>query len=874
MISAPSVPPRLHSPRRRLAALAILSLAAAFTTPVATAAEPHWEPVGWGGGGYYFSAAYHPTKDGVLFLGMDVSGVAKSTDHGKTFRVVNTGLENYAMYSLAVDWQNHDIVYAVSEGGLHKSIDCGETWSFVPDTGRRELRITAERNRSVRAIAPDPTDSDTVYAASPAGKIYKSTDGTRTWNVVYQKNHDNGTGAFGGARVQFGQANSAYFGGVWTALKVPPAAAGATGIGLTLKGDGSTPEQFYLNIRTADDTAYLSRNLRDLFADTAARDVVFTAADFTLDPEFIKKSPDQAAAAPKTPDFAAITRLDLTRVSAPGSASVLQLGRVFLLANGRQIVARDFNADKKLQTYGNIRLGEPVAGTIFSVVVSQAKPARVIAATEDHGLVLSDDKGATWRALPTPAKAAIAAFHPQNPDIIYGAFWADGVWKSTDAGATWTKTSQGIGAKLSAREIIVSPDNPDDLYLIGTEGWNGGFYYSSDAGGTWTRSTRIATDLTMNPTLPAEAKSATLSTPTNLTLNPRNPKQLYMSANWRPAFSADGGRTWEERVRGADITVHTDIRFSGDRVYVSAMDEGTLVTDDQGKTWRALWPEKYNAELSGHNWRVAVNNINGVDRIISTVSTWSGSHSNLVIISEDGGKTYTATTKGLPKERITANTMWDRGYARALAVDPTNPQIVYLGIDGDASGSKPGGGIFKSEDGGHSWNQLPNQPASRRVYYGLVVDPTNPQRIYWGACADKGGVYRSEDGGRSWEHVLTRDQWIFNLHVTPDGTLYAGGKNLWRSTDHGATWKQLTKLTENRSIVGIETDPRDPHTLWISAVTWDASSAGEIYKTTDAGATWTEITGDIAYRKPQILRFNPLTNELWAGQTMIHKTRQ
>jgi len=69
-------------------------------------------------------------------------------------------------------------------------------------------------------------------------------------------------------------------------------------------------------------------------------------------------------------------------------------------------------------------------------------------------------------------------------------------------------------------------------------------------------------------------------------------------------------------------------------------------------------------------------------------------------------------------------------------------------------------------------------------------------------------------------------------------------------------------------------DPRDDRTIWISAVTWDGSSDGGVYKTTDNGATWQDITGNLNYVKPQVLRFNPETNELWAGWVGISKIKQ
>jgi len=115
---------------------------------------------------------------------------------------------------------------------------------------------------------------------------------------------------------------------------------------------------------------------------------------------------------------------------------------------------------------------------------------------------------------------------------------------------------------------------------------------------------------------------------------------------------------------------------------------------------------------------------------------------------------------------------------------------------------------------------------------------------------------------------------VIDLLVTTDGTVYAPGANLWRSTDHGATWKKLTHFTAGATVIGLEADPRDPKTLWLSLTTWDGAAHGGIYKSTDDGATWQEITGDIPYIKPTVLRFNPATNELWAGGVGLFKLKQ
>jgi photosystem II stability/assembly factor-like uncharacterized protein len=218
--------------------------------------------------------------------------------------------------------------------------------------------------------------------------------------------------------------------------------------------------------------------------------------------------------------------------------------------------------------------------------------------------------------------------------------------------------------------------------------------------------------------------------------------------------------------------------------------------------------------------------------------------------------------------------MWGVGHPHALVVDPKNPNIVYLGLDGDPENGKGGGGIFKSQDGGKTWAQLPNQPASRRMFYGLAVDPTDSQRIYWAACGANGGLHRSEDGGTTWKSIFPHDQWVFNMMVAPDGTIYCGGRNLWRSNDHGATWKQLTKFNTDRTVLGIEVDPRNAATMWISMTTWDGSNNGAVYKTSDGGTTWQDITGNLPYVKPLIVRFNPTTNDLWAGGVTLQKVKQ
>ena len=690
----------------RLAKIGLAAVLLISATHGATSgdAPPQWEPAGWGGGGWFWATAYHPTKDGVIYMGLDVGGVAKTTDHGLTWKIMNNGLTNYSAYSLAVDRTHPETVYVATMDGLHKSTDGAATWKLLPNTRRAELRITGERNHSVRSVAVDPTDGNILYAATPGGKIYKSSDAGETWSVVFEK------------------------------------------------------------------------------------------------------------------------KISGTAEPAP----------------------------------------------FHAVAVSAKNPALVVAATDDSGLVLSEDAGRTWRELDTPKKASSAMFAETDPSVMFGSFYKDGIWKSTDTGKTWSRLTEGVPADVTFREIAVSPANALDVYAIGST-----VIVSNDGGKTWKPSMTLNVDLTGNPTrhYNGEKPTTKIAHPMNITFNPTNPKELFISSDWRAAWSGDGGATWHERERGADISCITDIRFSKGRAYTTAMDEGALVTEDNGQTWRQFWPLKYIPDTSGHYWRVTVNTINGVDQIVTAASPWN-TPLRRVVFSADGGKTFKDTTAGLPDYIPTANTMWGQGHPRALAVDPNDPRIVYLGLDGDATEGKTGGGIFKSENGGATWKQLPNQPTSRRMYYGLAVDPTDSQRIFWGACAENGGVHRTQDGGKTWERVFDKEPYVWNVYVTKEGVIYCGGAQLWRSTDHGTTWNQVGELPAGRSLVGIESDPRDPKTVWVSQTTWNGSDAGGVYKTTDGGVTWQNITGNLPYVKPQVIRFNPETNELWAGWVGLYKIKQ
>jgi photosystem II stability/assembly factor-like uncharacterized protein len=522
--------------------------------PVNGAPVAQWEQAGWGGG-YYWAAAFHPRKDGVIYMAGDVLGVYKSVDRGRNWRIINNGLVHYGVYSLAVDRTSPDTVYAASEEGLYKSTNGGEQWMFMPRTGRQDLRITGERGISVRSIAVDPGNGNTVYAASPGGKIYKSTDGGQNWATVYALNGE--VYPPDTVRVQYGKVNSEFFGGLWLPIKVPAGLqpANMVGFGFAFQGSGTAPQQAFILLKTASGGSYRSKDLSDLFKDKEWRDVLLKAADFTIDPDYAKENAEAVKTLPATPDWSTVTRMDFSTVGAlPTETFSTRLGRIFFAVtrtpDGKTatadkpilLTAREFTADKAVQTYGNIRIGELPAPAFSSVEVAPRKPSTVLAVST-KGLHRSKDAGATWNDIATPAPATAATMDPANPDIIYAGFGDKGVGKSTNGGASWTLASGGFMKGIRFRELVVSPANAQDVYAIGTVGWGAAFYASRDGGKSWTESVMMTADRIGNPTLPAEGATIPFSASTNLAINPLNPKELFISGNWRSGLSEDAGRT-------------------------------------------------------------------------------------------------------------------------------------------------------------------------------------------------------------------------------------------------------------------------------------------------------------------------------------------
>jgi photosystem II stability/assembly factor-like uncharacterized protein len=271
---------------------------------------------------------------------------------------------------------------------------------------------------------------------------------------------------------------------------------------------------------------------------------------------------------------------------------------------------------------------------------------------------------------------------------------------------------------------------------------------------------------------------------------------------------------------------------------------GVYKTTDAGATWTHI-----GLDDTQHIGRVAVHPNDPDTVFVAAIGHYyAGNEQRGVFRSTDGGRSW---QKVLYKDP-------DVG-AVEVVIDPTNPQVVYAGLWNTRRppwfvyppSNGPGGGIFKSTDGGDTWTQLTKGlPAEGIGRTGIALAPTDPNRVY--ALVDcllpepgakppanappnpygtnpsmplQGGLFRSDDGGASWTRLsddmaLWGRGWYFE-HVAVDPTdadvVYVSNVSMYRSDDGGHTWTPLKGSPggDDYHQVWISTD--DPDTLITSS---------------------------------------------------------
>jgi len=477
---------------------------------------------------------------------------------------------------------------------------------------------------------------------------------------------------------------------------------------------------------------------------------------------------------------------------------------------------------------------------------SDKKPIVALNFDGQNKLMVASDKGLSQCLLDEnvcnalnngPVEVTDFLFSKKTPNSLYVAGDIK-LWISKDSGASWSQSEAIPKGKIYRISVDETGDKPV-IRVIWNKDWTGGVLLTTDEGQTWEEQDKnLQPDSFSNPTYVWQTKGGKS---TSIQIDPFDPNVIFRTDWWGVWRSDDGGATWNEKVVGAPNTVANDILVKSNQdIYVASMDNGLLKSSDGGKKYECFFPQKYSTSTAGHAWRV----IPSGNNIIGTSSPWNEIVDQLVI-SKDDGKTFDLIRSGLPDKRPYNNTMWGQGYPRALAIDPNNPDTIYLGIDGD-----DGGGLFVSNNKGFTWQRSQGQPDSLRVYHGLAVDPTDSNRIVWGAGGSRAGIYISNDKGKTFQNAM-KNIWVFNIIVGPDGAIYVGGAQSGPVLYISNTDKQSFHLLKHfddkigDAIDGMAINPSDPKMIAVSTVSWSAKAPCKFYLSHDAGQSWEVINGDL-----------------------------
>jgi len=387
-------------------------------------------------------------------------------------------------------------------------------------------------------------------------------------------------------------------------------------------------------------------------------------------------------------------------------------------------------------------------------------------------------RGMRWRQIgPFRGGRAIAVTGvPGEPDTFYFGAVAGGVWKSTDAGNTWTpifdrQPVSSVGA------LAVAPSDPHILYvgtgeacIRGNISHGDGVYKSTDAGKTWThiglRDTRTIGKIIVHPRNPNIAFVAALG-------------HVYGPNTERGIFrTGDGGQTWEKVLYRDEKTGGIDVAFAGPNANVlyAALWEasrtpwsmtsggpgsGLYRSTDGGTTWKKLEGSGLPRGILG---RIGVS-VSGADahRVYALIEAEDGG----LFRSDDGGDTW----RRINDDRRFRQRAW---YYTHVIADPQHADTVYV----------LNTGLYRSTDGGRTFTGI---PAPHGDHHGLWIDPANPQRMI---NANDGGANVTVNGGRTWTRQDNQPTAQF-YHVAVD--------NRWPYYVYGAQQDNSTVAIASRS---------------------------------------------------------------------------
>ncbi len=504
---------------------------------------------------------------------------------------------------------------------------------------------------------------------------------------------------------------------------------------------------------------------------------------------------------------------------------------------------------------------------IGGLAVDPAKSSHVLAAST-IGLYQSGDGGQTWTQVLNGIATSVY-FDRAQPGVAWCALGnpfgskLNGVYRSTDSGASWTLVDGSAPDNLPAQadmgriQIVNVPTSPNTAYAIVTTVINGpgasltGVYKTIDSGADWIKFSGVPDfcapqcwyDLVIAP-------------------HPSNPDIIFAGGNVLNIRSLDGGNTWTTQGVTTLGLPHADdhaIAFTGDGAMLYLGNDGGMwsATSAQYQAAAAQWND-LNATLGiteyYPNLSIAPDNV----RLTLAGAQDNGTHLYIgqpewsQIVGGDGGWT---------------------------AIDPSLPQLGYVSL--------PYISMYRVSNLPNPSEYIPTvhgiNPNDRmRFISGWVMDPVTPLTMYYGTQY----LYKSTDGGGLWQAIssdltdapagtpASDETYVISTiaasPANPD-TIYTGAVSgaVYQSTDGGVTWTDRSAGLPTRSCTRVVADPINPQVVYATfsgyAVATDPQP-GHVFMSSNGGGSWNDISGNLPNLPVDDLVVDPdLPNTLYIG---------
>lgn len=577
-------------------------------------------------------------------------------------------------------------------------------------------------------------------------------------------------------------------------------------------------------------------------------------------------------------------------------------------------------------------------GRINCVAIHPTSANTYLVGCADGGIFKTTDGGQTWTPVFDEAYALSVSsieFDPNNPQIVYAgtgdevlggySHIGNGIYKSTDGGNTWANS--GLKNTGVVGKIIIDPNNSSTIYA-GTTGNpflydpNRGVYKSTDAGATWTKVLYLGTgvgigDMVINTTnssiIYATGRHRFRSNNASIITGQRT--KIYRSSN--------GGSTWDTLSSGLPVGDQCRIGLcisssNPDILYANYVDNqlecgGIYKTTNGGNSWTMV-NDGSSINMGGFGWYFGPIGIDPNDNnkvyvlAISLYKSTNGGvnfsdigsfthadkhdlkfkNSSELLLGTDGGF-YTSNSGGSSwtlSNNLPITQFYEVGYNPfdslnyyggaqdngsnvGSALSGLNNWIHYYGGDG----FKPAfnwandqvlytewqnGNIVATDNGGASWSDIAQSViSSDRTSWNTpyLVSSFNPDDLYMGTYRVHKNTWGPFDGWSPISNDLT-DGTNNTFHIISDvdqsslsaGLLYVGTSDsrVWITSNDGANWTLINTGLPNRYVSAVKASPNSTQQAVVSFSGYrNNDSLPHIYYTTNQGTTWTSIAGDL-----------------------------